>query len=284
MTGEIGRFLVCGSREGSMRETEIKLIHKYLMEEWKINEKPIFNICKWMPRFTLSQFRENEERCCLLINNPDKDLGTRRGQYLVWKSRSKRNKRNALAITASKKCTLLKENKWALTFSKSLYKINDTGITSNNCMTLCVTFQLSVEEENNAVNTQQYIFTDYDETSPKFRALSVSKEEIRIHGVDNELSYISIPHKPEKNAWTTVLIEWLGVEYHRQGIYTINNENSGVFIGNTPDMFEGDTMYLGGQHDGTKYLNGSISSFENIDSMEKLPHNIINLIVQDQMN
>ena len=43
-------------------------------------------------------------------------------------------------------------------------------------------------------------------------------------------------------------------------------------------------MYLGGEHDGSKYLNASISSFESIDSVERLPENIINLIVQDQMN
>ena len=149
--------------------------------------------------FTLSQFHENEERCCLLITNPDKDLTAKHGQYLVWKSRSKRNNENAISITASKKCTQIKENKWALTFSKSLYIIQNMGITSDNCMTLCVTFQLSAKEENNTA--QQYIFTDYDKpTSSKFRGLSPSKDEIRIHGVDNVLSYISIPHKPKKDA------------------------------------------------------------------------------------
>ena len=282
MTGEIGRFLVCGNRTRSMSETEIKRIHKYLMKEWKINEKPVFDICKWMPHFTLTQFRENEERCCLLISNPNKDLSTRLGQYLVWKSRSKRYKKNALSITPSKKCIRVRENKWALTFSKSLYKINRMGITSSNCMTLCVTFQLSAEEESNAA--QQYIFTDNDTTSSKFRALSVSKDEIRIHGVDNELSYISIPYKPVKDAWTTILIEWLGTKNNKQGIYTINNENSGVFIGNTPDFVESDILYLGGKYDGTNYLNGSISSFESIESTDRLPKNIKTLIVQDQMN
>ena len=71
----------------------------------------------------------NEERCCLLINNPNNDLTASDGQYLVWKSRSKRYKKNALSITPSKKCTRVNENKWALTFSESLYKINRMGIT-----------------------------------------------------------------------------------------------------------------------------------------------------------
>ena len=72
--------------------------------------------------------------------------------------------------------------------------------------------------------------------------------------VDNVLSYISIPYKLKKNAWTTILIIWLGVKYHRQGIYTINNEKQGKFISNTPAMFGSDT----GKYDSTEYLNGSI--------------------------
>jgi len=39
MKGEVGRFLVCGSRAHPMGEEEITIIHKYLMRDWKINEK-----------------------------------------------------------------------------------------------------------------------------------------------------------------------------------------------------------------------------------------------------
>ena len=39
MGGEIGRFLAC-NRAVPMNEDEIKNIHAYLMEEWKINQKP----------------------------------------------------------------------------------------------------------------------------------------------------------------------------------------------------------------------------------------------------
>ena len=55
--------------------------------------------------------------------------------------------------------------------------------------------------------------------------------------------------------------------------------------GNTPGLLlDSDIMHLGGNSDGTKYLNGSISSFESIGITDRLPENIINLIVQDQMN
>ena len=40
MKGEVGRFLVCGNQDVPMNDDEIKNVHAYLMEEWKINEKP----------------------------------------------------------------------------------------------------------------------------------------------------------------------------------------------------------------------------------------------------
>ena len=39
LNGEIGRFLVCGSRPHVMTEKAIENTHKYLMEEWGINQK-----------------------------------------------------------------------------------------------------------------------------------------------------------------------------------------------------------------------------------------------------
>ena len=74
------------------------------------------------------------------------------------------------------------------------------------------------------------------------------------------------------------------VEFESQGIYTINNEKQEKFIANKMNLFGSDKLYLGGKHDATEYLNGSISSFEHIESEERLPADIRNLIVQDQMN
>ena len=38
MEGDVGKFLVCGARAHRMDEEEILNVHKYLMQEWKINE------------------------------------------------------------------------------------------------------------------------------------------------------------------------------------------------------------------------------------------------------
>ena len=57
-----------------------------------------------------------------------------------------------------------------------------------------------------------------------------------------------------------------------------------MFIGNTPDLADSNMIHLGGNSDQTKYLNGSVSYFESIDSKDRLPENIKDLIVQDQMS
>ena len=38
MQGEVGRMLVCGSRDTPMGDEEITFIHSYLIDEWKIND------------------------------------------------------------------------------------------------------------------------------------------------------------------------------------------------------------------------------------------------------
>ena len=70
---------MCGSCARLTTETEIKRIHKYLMVEWKINEKPglagpagkkgyrgapgvsgLSSICRYFPTKTIECFREAE--------------------------------------------------------------------------------------------------------------------------------------------------------------------------------------------------------------------------------
>ena len=38
MQGEVSRMLVCSNRDTPMGNEEIKLIHSYLIDEWKIND------------------------------------------------------------------------------------------------------------------------------------------------------------------------------------------------------------------------------------------------------
>ena len=71
---------------------------------------PGFDMVKWLPIFTLKQFRKSED-CCLMITNSAKDLDG----YTKWKSRSD-NHHDAVAIRASDKYHEIGHNRWALNF------------------------------------------------------------------------------------------------------------------------------------------------------------------------
>ena len=278
MTGEIGRFLVCGNRARPTPETEIKRIHKYLMVEWKINETPVFDICKWMPHFTLNQLRKGEEQCCFIINDPSKDLiKDSSGKYVTWLSQNK-NKKNAESDKPSKLIKLIKRGNWGLHFNNSLYHVDLVELSDVDCVFACVTFQLDNDD------SEQFIFNDFvNDEDEIIRGISATRNTIIIWGVHNKSSYISIPYHNDKTAWTTVFVEWLSEDYNRQGCYIINNKKSGTFICNKVSSFVSARVYLGGRFDGKKPLNGSISAFEIYQSVEKVPDNIKHLIIKDQI-
>ena len=90
---------------------------------------------KWLPIFTLKQFRKSED-CCLMITNPAKDLDG----YTKWKSRSD-NHHDAVAIRASDKYHEIGHNRWALNFKNNLYSIDHVSLSSGNNIFLFLTFQ-----------------------------------------------------------------------------------------------------------------------------------------------
>ena len=234
-----------------------------------------FDIVKWLPKFVLSQFQKSEELCCFVINDLGKDLEKSGEDYVKWISRSDK-KKNAVAIKASKSIKLIKKEHWGLKFNSSLYHIALVPISSLQCVFACVTFQLDGENE-------QFIFNDFiDDVDEKVRGVSATRNSIIIWGVDNVSNYISIPFKIDKDAWTTVLVEWLPDKV--QGEYIINNKENGTFTCNKVPEFHSDDVYLGGRIDSKKSLSGSISAFEIYRSKEKTPASIKDLVVQGQMN
>ena len=233
------------------------------------------DIVKWLPKFILNQFRKSEEWCCFLINDPENDLVKSDGNYIKWISRSEGKKRNAEAVKPSKSIKLIKKEHWGLKFNSSLYHIALVPISSLQCVFACVTFQLDGENE-------QFIFNDFiDDVDEKVRGVSATRNSIIIWGVDNVSNYISIPFKIDKDAWTTVLVEWLPDKV--QGEYIINNKENGTFTCNKVPEFHSDDVYLGGRIDSKKSLSGSISAFEIYRSKEKTPTSIKDLVVQGQL-
>ena len=232
-----------------------------------------FDIVKWLPKFILSQFRKSEEWCCFLINDPGKDLEKSDESFVKWISRSDK-KKNAVAIRASKSIKMIKEGHWGLNFNNSLYLTDDVDLSADYTFA-CVTFQLGGENE-------QFIFNDFDGQGVEIiRGVSATRKSIIIWGVDNASGYISIPFNINKDAWTTVLVEWLPDK--GQGTYIINNKENGTFTCNKIPFLVSDQVYLGGRFDGKKPLIGSISAFEVYISKEKTPANIKDLVIQGQL-
>ena len=228
-----------------------------------------FDILKWMPKFILSQFQKTEE-CCFVINDPEKDLEK---SFEKWISRSD-TKKNAEGVKASKSIKLIKKGHWGLNFNNSLYLVDDVEL-SLHCVFACVTFQLDGENE-------QFIFSNFlGDQGEKVRGVSATRNSIIIWGVDNDLGYISIPFNIDKDAWTTVLVEWLPKK--GQGTYIFNSKENGTFTCNKVPIMSSDVVYLGGRIDSKKSLIGSISAFEIYISKEKTPASIKDLIIKGQM-
>ena len=223
-----------------------------------------FDICKWMPNFTLNQFRKSEEECCFMINDISKDLKKRDGKYMTWISRSDK-KKNADALLASTVCRKInkEEERWGLDFSNTLYIIKAVFLSSGFA---CVTFQL----DDGSGKHEHSIFSD------NTRGVSATGKVIYIYGVDNESNRITIPYHTPVNTWNTILVDWLPNK-GQQGSYTINGEKKGNFVCNESTSSD---LHLGGK---VNSLRGSIAAFEVYTNWnEMVPANIKDLIVKDQ--
>ena len=237
-----------------------------------------FDVCKWLSKFTLKQFRIDEEETCLLITDPDVDLKrSDRGKYIQWISRSIM-KKNATAVKASTSCRKIKEGSWGLNFP-GIYRIDGIVLSTNDCIFTCITFQIKQEKK-----VEQFIFCDFDDEFKSKRGISVTNDAIRIYGVENEDNFISIPFSVSEDVWTTVLVEYLPTKYGRMGSCMINSkQNRKSFICNKLGTFEPGCTYIGGRKDLRRPMKGgSICAVECLDSVDKAPDNLKEMVMRGQ--
>ena len=128
-----------------------------------------FDIAKWMPRFTLSKFRKNEEYFCFMIRDIDKDLRKDpQGNYVTWVSRGD-EKKNAKAIHPGKKIRESKRGQWALDITGASYVIRNVSLWS---AFICITFKL-----DEASGKSEYFLFQNDT-----RGASVTGKHVYIYG------------------------------------------------------------------------------------------------------
>ena len=145
---------------------------------------------------------------------------------------------------------------------------------------ICTTFYTRSTESE-----ETFLLYEYDEETRNTRGISLFKDEVRIWGVKDVKSYLSIKGVL-KDRYMTVFIEYPALGEINLGRYFINKSKSGTF--NIPD-FDGISsmhMYVGGRP-GLKssLFNGVIASLDIFYNKKdlKLPKHLINLILDQHI-
>lgn len=242
----------------------------------------IDDMCAWIPDIVLNQFHWNE-KCCLQVIDPSKDLQMKDGAYLYWISRSK-SKGDADADDAnseSKRMLHISDERYALVFEKCVYWIDNLSLIPRFGYTaICVTFMVNGEEDMAIISN----FSAWATPPDPFLEISASNKEIRIWGVDTEKLYLPIEHESKKNEWITLFVEW---HVNGNGFFMINNNQiHGVFtcVKTDPNVTIGGVS-IGAQGNAVnkRHFNGSISSIDIYVNEKRIPDGLRNLLVSSQM-
>ena len=243
-------------------------------------------MCMWMPKTILNKFREEEEQCCFLLTNREKDVKRTGSDIVEWISRCK-NKRNIKSIKnlTSKDIIQITDERYALDFHNTLYFNQSIWFMQEdggyNCV--CVTFRVEGE-------TVQTIVTNYNPSKLPIlhHEIAATHNEIRIYGVINEeLSYIPIPWLTKE--WTTLFVEWnTSPSGKKQGRYIINdNEETGVFTCKQSTDINENGITIGGRCDKSRLLTGAICALEIYTAenakANSFPDSLAQLIIKNQL-
>ena len=253
----------------------------------------IVDLYNWLPSTVLENFQIDSEECCFIIRKSGDDIKKdKKGNIVSWKSKSNaslldgyvRFKRMAVITAQSqsfKSVTYFPDGRGYLTLEKSLFEVKNVTLTSTYSFA-CVTFKVIGNDAD------QYIVSNWqpDQEQFVFREISVSKDEIRIHGcVNGEKDYFTIAH--DTTIWTTIFVEWSENSGNR-GTFDINNgEKKGTFIVKPSTELLPSAAYIGGRSDNSHYFNGHISAVEWCSILEPekdccFPNYLKKLIMQSQ--
>ena len=253
----------------------------------------VIDFYNWLPSTVLENFQTDSEECCFIIRKGGDDVKKdKRGNVISWKSKSnspildgyERSKRVA---TVSKQSQPLKapiynaDGRGYLTLEGSMFEVGTVSLTSTYSFA-CVTFKVLGDD------LEQYIVSNWQDHQDHFvfRGISVSKNEIRIHGcVNGDKDYFSITH--DTSLWTTLFVEWTENDGNR-GTFDINNgKKKGFFISKPSSELLPPTAYIGGRSDSSHYFNGYLSAVEWCSFLEPaenvyFPHYLKKLIIKSQ--
>ena len=261
----------------------------------------IENIVRWFPKMVTTETRYNEF-CCLKISDPNTDLFIEKNTHAIKRWNSSTSKSNNFAESLenffSKKYSLVNgDDIYALNLNGgNAYRIREVEIfpyQKNQWVWSCITFRLLNGDG------EQYLFSNYAESTKEFRGVSVTEKSIKIWGSDEEPNpFVNILTRDSLiNKWCTVFVCWSDVDV-RKGNYIVLVQDGGERIKGQficqqySSPFQQDFVDLFGIHDVEKShkimhgFHGDVAFFElYIQKNAKeatYPDNLIELVIQSQ--
>ena len=244
----------------------------------------IVDLYNWLPATILENFQVDSEECCFIIRKDGDDIQKDKKR---WKSKSVsgefgskiRTKKTAVISSGGEPCKSIDyfpNGAGYLELQKSMFKVSNVILT-NQYSCICITFKVLGDDPD------QYIVSNWETVARGrvFRGVSVSKEEIRIHGSANDPFLI----KHDASLWTTLFVEWSS---NGRGTFDINKGvKKGVFDVKPPSMILPPCVYIGGRSDNTHYFNGYLAavewcSFSNPSKHGNFPDYLKKLIMESQ--
>ena len=245
----------------------------------------INDLCAWMPRSVLNQLQKTEEECCLVIEEPSKDIKRDGGNVTEWISRT--GKCNAKAEKASKDLIRLPDGKYALDFHENRYVADGSNLFLGTCgdgySYVCITFRVQAD-------TEQAIISNFDPDNPDepFQEISATSTEIRIWGGSSDSIPIYVTVQHDTRDWTTLFVDWtVHTDYRLHCNYIINNDPATIGSYEFTDLGIHTTGFsIGGRYNDTKFMTGTISALDvycNWQCTQSIPSSLRHLIVSNQM-
>ena len=245
----------------------------------------INDLCTWMPRTVLDRLQRTEEECCLVIEDPSKDIIREKGGGNITEWISRTGKCNAKADKATKDLIHLPNGKYALDFHKNRYVVEGDNLYlgTDGYSYMCVTFRVQAD-------TEQTIMSNYDPDNPDegFQEISATSTEIKIWGIskDEKPIYDTIQH--DTRDWTTLFIDWtVHTNYRTHCNYIINNDPATIGSYEFSNLgIHNPGFSIGGRYNDTKFMTGTISALEvycNIHCTKSIPSSLRHLIISNQM-
>ena len=221
-------------------------------ERGAIGPSGLHDLCKWLPDFTLQEFRKTES-CSYYFPVDGSGFKKENGNIvkLISHSTNPRHLEHPVDATSIEPClhtsTLPKgdNQRLAIKFEKNMaYRASGAKLARSDStwVALCVTFCVK-----DAVSDQWIVSTPLVDDG-QYRALSATSSRLRVWGrqTDDDQELPFLPIKYPQGSWVTVLIQWSNIG-KRIGCVDVNNTASSIHFNCEEQEQVSNDLLIGGR-------------------------------------